>query len=275
MSLQDDGQALLENEVAVKHDTQAAVLVEVQEKIVSPQAGQPVKHEGSGLSGTETEQTAQEPAATEQEAAVKDELGSSEKLGEVEHAEGEVADVKQEATAKDEAMAEPEVTGLKREREGDVDTEQAAKRFAAPAPVRLGYKTFKSCTDCKSYFQHLVHSAMPGQQLNEYELSAVLDLLRKGHPRADEKLQKGVKAVEVGTFKKDARDQPTMCFYIVRLDGSKEDFSYNKCLEHLYPDNLNELKLFSKRLPQARRAAPRGRGFRGRGRGGRGHRGKY
>jgi DNA-directed RNA polymerase-4 subunit 1 len=55
-----------------------------------------------------------------------------------------------------------------------------------------------------------------------------MELVTLGHPKAQSKLAPGVKAVIVGLHPMYV----TNCFQLVRSDGSREDFSYRKCVRH-------------------------------------------
>ncbi|KAG8374841.1 hypothetical protein BUALT_Bualt10G0037500 [Buddleja alternifolia] len=48
------------------------------------------------------------------------------------------------------------------------------------------------------------------------------------HPRWDEKIGTGVKDIKVGRHP----EHKETCFFLVRTDGTEEDFSYNKCINH-------------------------------------------
>lgn len=51
----------------------------------------------------------------------------------------------------------------------------------------------------------------------------------KYHEKADEKL-KGLKDFTVGLH---PEFKQTRCFFVIKEDGSKEDFSFHKCLTNL------------------------------------------
>lgn len=90
----------------------------------------------------------------------------------------------------------------------------------------------------------------------------LLELLNKGHPEPEKKIGSGVKAFQI-------RFHPTFkskCFFLVKNDGSVDDFSFRKCVDHILP------------LPEDMQVKPvangggskgggGGRGGRGRGRG--------
>lgn len=100
--------------------------------------------------------------------------------------------------------------------------------------------------------------------LPQYEQLVLTELLRRGHPEPERKIAGGIRSFEV-------RYHPmwkSRCFFLVRADGSSDDFSFRKCVDHILP--LPD----SMKVPDGRKGggAARGRGGRGRGRGRRGGR---
>lgn len=86
----------------------------------------------------------------------------------------------------------------------------------------------------KSRFKGLITKTKNDAEIGEDGKNLLLALL-KYHKNSDEKLV-NVKGFTVGfhpTF--DA----TRCFFIIREDGSKEDFSYHKCIHNLVNSKLN------------------------------------
>eukprot|EP00850_Spirogloea_muscicola_P026020 SM005231S17509 [mRNA] locus=s5231:1:1002:- [translate_table: standard] len=74
-----------------------------------------------------------------------------------------------------------------------------------------------------SFFYALLHGWT-------YEHGVLLDLVRKGHHDAGAKLG----AVPPTAFQ--VRVHPeylSRCFYVVRADGTADDFSYRKCVDRL------------------------------------------
>ena len=56
-------------------------------------------------------------------------------------------------------------------------------------------------------------------------------MLKKGHAEPDKKIGGGVKAFQV-------RYHPmfkSRCFFLVRSDGSSDDFSFRKCVDRILP----------------------------------------
>lgn len=91
----------------------------------------------------------------------------------------------------------------------------------------------------------------------------IMDLLKKGHVDPESKIGGGIKAFQV-------RSHPlfkSKCLFIVREDGSTDDFSFRKCVDKILPipENMK---------PSSNNKFGLGRGGRGgRGGGGRGRRG--
>ncbi|KAK9808573.1 hypothetical protein WJX73_010528 [Symbiochloris irregularis] len=125
-------------------------------------------------------------------------------------------------------------------------------------PKKIGYITFSDGQDALDYFYKLTSLLRKNQDLNEYETTMALDLLKTGHPAAPRKLGPGVKAIQVRDVSE--HDFSTACFHLIRPDGSAEDFSMRKCVAELFP-NFGSGKMH----PSANFG---GRGGRGRGRGG-------
>ncbi|XP_074587060.1 uncharacterized protein LOC141842957 [Curcuma longa] len=99
------------------------------------------------------------------------------------------------------------------------------------AGARIGPKVFRSSTDMFEYCLKLLRSWPPNLNLNKYEHLVLLSLLEKGHPEPAKKIGKGIEAFQV-------RYHPTWknrCFFIVRVDGSADDFSFRKCVDHILP----------------------------------------
>ncbi|VFR01223.1 unnamed protein product [Cuscuta campestris] len=97
--------------------------------------------------------------------------------------------------------------------------------------VTLGPKSFGSSVEMFDYFYKLLHYWTPNFDINKYEHMLLLELLKKGHAEPETKIGEGVRAFQVrnhDVFK-------TRCFFIVRVDGSAEDFSFRKCVDRILP----------------------------------------
>uniref|UniRef100_A0A1D1XE16 Protein DCL, chloroplastic n=1 Tax=Anthurium amnicola TaxID=1678845 RepID=A0A1D1XE16_9ARAE len=141
---------------------------------------------------------------------------------------------------------------------------EGGKVEGAP-PVKLGPKCFGTSVEMFEYFCKLLHSWSPNIDINRYEHMVFLDLIQNGHPEPDKKIGGGVQAFQV-------RYHPlwkSRCFFLLRIDGSADDFSFRKCVDHILPlpDHL-----VGKQSGGNRKGGGHGSGFGG-GNGGRGGRG--
>eukprot|EP00854_Cymbomonas_tetramitiformis_P013980 gene13980-16525_t len=129
--------------------------------------------------------------------------------------------------------------------EGEVDPENAdaadqaaAKKPKKTGPYTLGPKTFTNITDTYNYFSVLRRECTLNQPLNEYEYRVCVELLKQGHHDVGSKIGCGLKAIKVV----EHESWESRCFMIVRTDGSTDDFSTRKCIEALFPDDVDELR---------------------------------
>ncbi|WOL01052.1 high mobility group nucleosome-binding domain-containing protein 5-like [Canna indica] len=159
----------------------------------------------------------------------------------------------------------------------------------APACTTVGPKVFTSSVDMFDYFYKFLHSWSTNLDINKYEHMVLLDLLKKGNPEPQKKIGVGIQAFQV-------RFHPTWkskCFFLIRVDGTVDDFSFRKCVDNILPlpeqmkahltsggnkatdDNKarNERKDGHDSSSSGRGGRGNGRGGRGNGRGGRGGRG--
>lgn len=80
----------------------------------------------------------------------------------------------------------------------------------------------------KSKARAILNNMKDGDKLAEADAAFLKEIL-KFHHKADEKL-KDYDGFEVGPH---PEYQKTRCFFVVRKDGSKEDFSVSKCIQAL------------------------------------------
>ncbi|KAI8543337.1 hypothetical protein RHMOL_Rhmol08G0209200 [Rhododendron molle] len=128
--------------------------------------------------------------------------------------------------------------------------------------VGLGPKSFGSGVDMFDYFFKLLHYWPPNLNVNKYEHTVLLELLKKGHLEPEKKIGEGILAFQV-------RYHPqwkSRCFFLVRNDETADDFSFRKCVDHILPlpENMQIKSDVNKALGGG------GRGHGGRGGGGRG-----
>ncbi|KAK9816400.1 hypothetical protein WJX74_008289 [Apatococcus lobatus] len=189
-----------------------------------------------------------------------------------------------QAAAGDAAPAEA------REPEAAVEGREADGSKPKDPPVHIGFKQFDSAEAALKYFYDLVKCLRREQDINEYEHKMVYDLLEKGHPSAAQKIGCGVAAFQIMKH----HDIDSECFFVIRTDGSREDFSIRKSVASLFPiwGQQNPMKAAARATDRGRglgrgpgrgrgegrggggRGRGGGRGFRARGRGGRRGRGR-
>lgn len=83
---------------------------------------------------------------------------------------------------------------------------------------------FDNQSQAKEFFREMLNRYIPGERISP-EDSAHLGSLFKLHPEYAMKVGSGVNYFEV-----IPADYGTQCFCAVRTDGSKEGFSYIKCV---------------------------------------------
>ncbi|KAK4338358.1 hypothetical protein RND71_042845 [Anisodus tanguticus] len=92
-------------------------------------------------------------------------------------------------------------------------------------------RSFLSFNDIKKLSQALKQMLSKyaiDRELSEADKSIVMMALHF-HPRRSEKIGKGALEIKIG-YHKEYED--SRCFMLVRTDGTVEDFSYRKCLQH-------------------------------------------
>jgi len=92
--------------------------------------------------------------------------------------------------------------------------------------VKLGTYLFKTSDSLFNYIHNVLINTKIGQDVRYDECIILLDLLKKGHERAAEKLGCGISSIKVVYHPTHRRSK---CFMLQRKDGTKEDFSYIKC----------------------------------------------
>lgn len=102
-------------------------------------------------------------------------------------------------------------------------------------------KKFNSKKDAITFYRKILNSYRVNSELSNKDFKLVYSLLQN-HPRAKEKIGCGVKKIIVGKGYIKHK-----CFYIIRKDGSKVDFSYLKCIN----GNSSDFTMFSKACRKA------------------------
>ncbi|EFJ41544.1 tRNA pseudouridine synthase mitochondrial precursor [Volvox carteri f. nagariensis] len=121
------------------------------------------------------------------------------------------------------ATTEEQTNGAGKRRKGHV------------GPLTLGYRSFETGKACADYLKALLSTSPLDTDMNEYEYRVLLDLIQKGHPSAASKIGCGLRAFQVRHYNADGEAR---AFFAIRKDGTREDFSYVKCLGQLYPGEI-------------------------------------
>lgn len=102
-------------------------------------------------------------------------------------------------------------------------------------PIKLGDKEFKSLASIKSEMRALLSKHKDNEKFEKEEEKTLLDLL-KYHHSYDEK----VKDFDYFTTGKPDKFAFSRCFFVVKKDGKKEDFSFQKCIDGIEQKHLKK-----------------------------------
>jgi hypothetical protein len=96
--------------------------------------------------------------------------------------------------------------------------------MARSKPVTIGEKSFDTQKAANLFIRELLNSQPLKVAIPEPQHSFLLALLSL-HPRAAEKIGPGIKHFTV-----EHAAHGTRCFYLTRVDGTRDDFSTGKCV---------------------------------------------
>ena len=91
-------------------------------------------------------------------------------------------------------------------------------------PLTIGDQTFRTQTEANTFIQELLNAQPLKAAIPEPHHSFLCSLISR-HPRATEKVGPGVQHFTV-----EFAVHGTRCFYLTRVDDTKTDFSYFKCV---------------------------------------------
>ena len=89
-------------------------------------------------------------------------------------------------------------------------------------PVQIGALNFPRKKDANDFFREMLYRYDLGDKVSKDD--AVLAQLLSKHPEATEKIGAGIESFSVR-----AADYGTRCFWVNRVDGSFEKFSFKAC----------------------------------------------
>lgn len=120
--------------------------------------------------------------------------------------------------------------GIRKRRERDIVNR---KNQMAKKPIFLGGIEWQDMDHLRESLKGVLKSTAPGQTTNSKTKNVLIELL-KYHPNGANKLRNHVDfKVDVISKEKDTGKDVTKCFWVVREDGTTEDFSLQKCFNHM------------------------------------------
>lgn len=90
-------------------------------------------------------------------------------------------------------------------------------------PVEIGSLSFARKGDATDYFREMLYKYDLGDKVSADD-AAILKKLVEMHPEAHDKIGVGIASFSVRTA-----DFGTRCFWVNRVDGSTEKFSFKAC----------------------------------------------
>jgi hypothetical protein len=97
--------------------------------------------------------------------------------------------------------------------------------MARGKPVELVTRTFRTQGEAKEYFSAMLARYEPGEVVSEEDAKDLKSLLDR-HNEREKKVGTGVDHFEVMSA-----DFNSQCFCVIRSDGTKVDFSYQRCID--------------------------------------------
>lgn len=96
--------------------------------------------------------------------------------------------------------------------------------------IPLATRTFEKKGDATAFFSDMLNRYKIGERVTS-EDAADLSALLARHEEYDQKAGSGIAGYEVNFPPADAPPFSKRCFWVVRSDGTKIDFSIGHCLE--------------------------------------------
>ena len=90
-------------------------------------------------------------------------------------------------------------------------------------PVNIGTMSFPKKGDAVEFFKEMLYKYDLGDKVTLEDSEILMQLLNK-HPEADDKIGKGI-----ASFSVRSADYNTRCFWVNRVDGTTEKFSFRAC----------------------------------------------
>jgi hypothetical protein len=96
--------------------------------------------------------------------------------------------------------------------------------------IILATRSFEKAGDAKTFFTDMLNRYDIGAGVNSADAADLAALLER-HDDRDEKIGQGIAGFEVNLPPTDVPQFSKRCFWVVRDDGSKIDFSIGHCLK--------------------------------------------
>jgi len=91
--------------------------------------------------------------------------------------------------------------------------------------VTIGPREFRTKTEANEHYRSMLSRYSKGEDVTGEDLKDLLGLLDE-HPNHKGKIGSGVSRIYVDTTK-----HGQSCFWVERSDGTKDDFSFKKCID--------------------------------------------
>jgi hypothetical protein len=96
--------------------------------------------------------------------------------------------------------------------------------------IVLSTRTFEKAGDATLFFRNMLKGYTVGERVSDVDAIDLTALLER-HEEKSEKIGNGIKYFEVNLPPSEYPPYTQKCFWIVRADGSKIDFSVGHCLK--------------------------------------------
>lgn len=96
--------------------------------------------------------------------------------------------------------------------------------------IALATRSFDRAGDATAFFAAMLNRYQIGDRVSAEDATDLSALLER-HDERDEKVGNGVAGFEVNTPPQDVPQFSKRCFWVIRADGSKIDFSIGHCLK--------------------------------------------
>jgi Protein of unknown function (DUF3223) len=96
--------------------------------------------------------------------------------------------------------------------------------MARSIPLTIGEKSFETQKAANDFIKELLNAQPLKVPISEPHHSFLMALISR-HPRAAEKIGPGIKHFTV-----EPAAHGTRCFYVTRVDGTRDDFATLKCV---------------------------------------------